>query len=162
MHDSFLRILKQSFNFCMRLRIDNGFRSRGGWTRVIYRHKTCDILYILSLAMASSSVFSPCSMPGVFVDYRWFSQKEDESWIILSVGQPFMYNIPNFEIMAIELRHIKVEVTNNGPEACFDAFIRCDTGLCRSYPSTLSPKSVFAVQVLGTQYHVHGAQCTYV
>ena len=28
MHDSFLRILKQSFNFCMRLQIDSGFRSR--------------------------------------------------------------------------------------------------------------------------------------
>ena len=30
MHDSFLRILKQSFNFCMRLRIDSGFRSMQG------------------------------------------------------------------------------------------------------------------------------------
>ncbi len=28
MQDSFLRILKQRFNFCMRLRVDRGFRSR--------------------------------------------------------------------------------------------------------------------------------------
>ncbi len=103
--------------------------------------------------MASSS-FSPCSMPGVLLDSQWFSQREEELWTILSIGKPFMYNIPNFEIMAIELRQIKVEVevANNGLESememeCFDAFVRCDAGLCRSYPSTLNPKTTFAVQV---------------
>ncbi len=63
-----------------------------------------------------------------------------------------MYNIPNFVIIQSWDILIKMEVANNGPENN-DAFIRCDVGLCRSYLSTLSPKTTFAQGVVWWSDH---------
>ncbi len=98
--------------------------------RLDARHKTCDLNYILfSISMAtacSGKQWHLFSVPAQCQVYLWlFSQMEEESWTILSIGKPFMYNIPNFVIMSIELGHIKVEVANNGLENN-DAFIHCD------------------------------------
>ena len=57
--------------------------------------------------------------------------------IILSIGEPFKYIIPNFEVLAVNMRQVKLERESEvtGLDEQFDAFIWDDKWLHRSYPA---------------------------
>ena len=62
----------------------------------------------------------------------------------------FLYVLPGFDILGIELRHIKVKgfgKTGN-EEDIFDMFIKNDISLLRSYPAALIIKDLAVVIVL--------------
>ena len=54
---------------------------------------------------------------------------------VLPVGMPFRYVIPSFDVIAIEMRQMKIKgYTTDGEERNYDIFIRNDPSLCRLYP----------------------------
>ena len=96
----------------------------------------------------SNPLYRPCSLSCVYLTSSEGREGYYDEWCILSVGAPFMYTIPNFEALAVELRQIKVERTVEGGEAeRYDAFIRSDSGLCRNYPATVFASDTFLIDV---------------
>ena len=58
-----------------------------------------------------------------------------------------MYTIPNFEVLAVELRQIRVERAMEGGETeKYDAFIRSDSELCHNYPATVYARDTFVIE----------------
>ena len=50
---------------------------------------------------------------------------------VLSLTSPFFYVIPNFDVLQVELRHMRVKgYDSNGEEQVYDLFIRNDPSLC--------------------------------
>ena len=59
---------------------------------------------------------------------------EDDKFIcVLSVGAKFLYIIPGFDVLGVELRHIQGSKIGN-PESVFDMFIKM---ICRRVDCTL-------------------------
>jgi len=56
------------------------------------------------------------------------------SWLLLEINYKFLFVIPGFDILAVELRHIKVSLVAEKKESpeVFDFFIKNDRSLCRS------------------------------
>ena len=80
-----------------------------------------------------------------------FSDEDDEAWV-MSIGDPFMYVIPSFDVLAVELRQIQIKgyEREDGKETHLDLFIRNDTSICKTYHSLIRIKDVTVVQV----YHI--------
>ncbi len=89
-----------------------------------------------SSPLGESTQPSLCSFPCIYItppEGRDGSFLE-EQWCILSVGPPFMYTIPQFEILSMELRKIEVERNVDGGEMeGFHAFVCNDPELCDNY-----------------------------
>ena len=68
---------------------------------------------------------------------------------VLSAGIKFLYVLPGFDVLGIELRHIKVKGfgKTGKEEDTFDMFIKNDTSLLRSYPAALMIKDLTVVPV---------------
>ena len=88
--------------------------------------------------------------------YSTFAQEliPDESIGILSAGEKFLYVLPGFDILGIELRHIKVKGFGliGAEEENFDLFIKNDASLCRSYPAAIVVKDITVVKVSNRQH----------
>ena len=80
--------------------------------------------------------------------YRWPLPGE-EKVAVLSAGVPFEYAIPYFDILAIKLQQIKVERQLKDQVATerFDAFIRNDTTLNCTFPTSFFITDSFFIQV---------------
>jgi len=85
------------------------------------------------MALTAAAYFAPKSSRP---QYDPSSDDEpDDCVCVLSVGMPFRYVIPSFDIIAIEMRQMKIEgYTTDGEERNYDIFIRNDPSLCRLYP----------------------------
>ena len=73
----------------------------------------------------------------------------DDIFNVVSVGPPFQYVIPSFDVLAVELRQMRIvgrhQVT--GVEKQYDLFVRNEASLCRSYPARMTVKDVLLIQV---------------
>ena len=117
--------------------------------------------------MADSDALDPCAPwdpngMGVYLtapSFRYSNIAKEltegqEVTCILSAGMKFLYVLPGFDVLGIELRHIKVKgfgKTGN-EEDTFDMFIKNDISLLRSYPAALIIKDLAVVMVLKIQY----------
>ncbi len=67
---------------------------------------------------------------------------------IITIGRPFRYMIPHFEVLQVELRHIVIEgETEDGDPVRHDCFIRNDASLCRAYPSSMAVRDAIVIPV---------------
>ena len=84
----------------------------------------------------------PCLVPANYSACVSFNPRETHSAsdendcvCVLSIGTPFLYIIPSFPVLQVELRHARVKGYNTvGEELHKDIFIRNDPSLCRAYP----------------------------
>ena len=81
--------------------------------------------------------------------------EDDEFICVLSVGAKFLYVIPGFDVLGVELRHIQVKGFSKigNPESVFDMFIKNDMSLCRLYPAHMVLRDVTIIKV-GTSWSV--------
>ena len=74
--------------------------------------------------------------------------KDNDEVCILTLGEPFRYTIPSFDVIAIELRQLRMEGYNtDAEELTFDAFIRNDPSLNHSYPAWMTITDGTAIDV---------------
>jgi len=61
----------------------------------------------------------------------------------------FLYVIREFEILGVELRHVKVKGFGKigAEEDVFDLFIKNDVSLCSSYPASLIITDIIVLKV---------------
>ena len=72
----------------------------------------------------------------------------DDCVCVLSVGMPFRYVIPSFDVIAIEMRQLRMKgYTPGGEERNYDIFIRIDPSLCRQYPVWMVIKDGTVIEV---------------
>jgi len=78
-----------------------------------------------------------------------FGDKDDKFWVI-SIEDPFLYVIPSFDVLAVELRQIQIKGYDrtDGKVRRYDLFIRNNTSLCQMYPSLMTTKDVTVIEVL--------------
>ena len=52
--------------------------------------------------------------------------EEDNTVTVTSVGESFIYVLPSFDVLGVELRHVAVKgyARRTGEEQCYDLFIR--------------------------------------
>ena len=85
---------------------------------------SCDSVYLASKS-------------GRYTDTSIKLTEDDEFICVLYVGAKFLYVIPSFDVLGVELRHIQVKGFSKigNPEDVFDMFIKNDISLSRIYPS---------------------------
>ena len=67
---------------------------------------------------------------------------------VLSAGTNFLYVLSGFDVLAIELRHLKVKgFPKDNTENVYNVFIITDTSLCRSYPTGMIIKDLNIIKV---------------
>ena len=59
---------------------------------------------------------------------------------VVSLGPPFSYVIPSFDVLAVELRQMVIVGQEEGVEAHYDLFVRNNVSLRRSYPARMTVK----------------------
>ena len=73
----------------------------------------------------------------------------DKRICVLSAGIKFLYVLPGFDVLAIELRHLKVK---GFPKGCmkdiYDVFIKNDATLFQSYPAVMIMQDLTGVILL--------------
>ena len=77
------------------------------------------------------------------------SSEEDDTITVTSIGESFIYVIPSFDVLGVELRHVAVKgyMRKTYEEKCYDLFIREDSSLIREYPSAMTIKDVTIIKV---------------
>ena len=103
--------------------------------------------------MASASPLSSVSFAPV-TSRPWYdpslgveSEPEDRVCVV-SVGPPFQYVIPSFDVLQVEMRQLRVKgYTNEGEEKQYDFFIRSNPALCRPLPAWIIIKDCTFVKV---------------
>jgi len=80
-----------------------------------------------------------------------FDDEDDEVWVN-SIGDPFMYVIPSFDVHTVELRLILISGYSriDGEEKHLALFIRNHDSLCRAYPSLMTIKDYTIIEVSTT------------
>lgn len=72
----------------------------------------------------------------------------DDTVCVLSAGIKFLYVLPGFDVLAIELRHLKMKgFLNANTEDVYDVFIKNDASLCRSYPTIMIIRDLTVIKV---------------
>lgn len=90
--------------------------------------------FVMSDAVAAASVYSAPPRTRQWFDSSSGNEPDDEV-CLLTLGDPFRYTIPTFDVLAVELRQVCIRGYADGEERVYDAFIRNDSSLCRSYPT---------------------------
>jgi len=75
--------------------------------------------------------------------------ENDHCVSVLSVGEKFVFVLPGFDVLSVELRHIWIKGTAKigRPEETYDLFVRNDFDLSRRYPCEMILKEVTIVKV---------------
>ena len=75
---------------------------------------------------------------------------------VLSAGIKFLYVLPGFDVLGVELRHIKTKGWGKmgTEEQTYDIFIRNDVSLCRTYPTVMIVKDLTVVKVSNFLYNI--------
>jgi hypothetical protein len=72
----------------------------------------------------------------------------NDCFCVVSLGAPFKYVIPSFDVLEVEIRHMRVKGYNkDGEEESYDFFIRNDPSLCRVYPVWMEVTDMTLIQV---------------
>ena len=92
-----------------------------------------------------STYFAPKSLRP---RYDPSDDEPDDCVCVLSVGPPFRYVIPSFDIIAIDMRQIRIKgYPAEGEERNYDIFIRNDPSLCRPYPVWMVIRDGIVIEV---------------
>ena len=76
------------------------------------------------------------------------ADQPDDHVLVLSVGPPFSYIIPSFDVLKVEMRQMKVKFAGKGgDDETYDIFIRDDPSLCLEYPVEMVVKDSTVIQV---------------
>lgn len=91
------------------------------------------------------SVSDPSSRPSYGAD----DNEIDDMFWVLHVGPSFKYVIPSFDVLTVELRHIRVGGDSNGAGQVYDIFIRGnDLSLMNKvYPALMTAKDYMNIAV---------------
>ena len=96
------------------------------------------------MALTAAYFASKSSRP----HYDPSTDEPDDCVCVLSVGMPFRYVIPSFDVIAIEMRQLRMKgYTPEGEERNYDIFIRNDPSLCRQYPVWMVIKDGTVIEV---------------
>ena len=84
----------------------------------------------------------------------WYDPATDEEpndcVCALSLGPPFRYVISGFDVLAVEMRQIRIKgYTTAGEERTYDIFVRNDPSVNRCYPVWMEIKDATIVEVGG-------------
>ena len=114
----------------------------------------CALECVYSMAVSTPSVplGIACVLPAPKPTHPWYdpaiADQPDDEVLVLSVGPPFRYTIPNFDVLAVELRQIKVKgYTSEGEEKHYDMFIRNLPSFRRLYPVWMAIRDAAVVEV---------------
>ena len=77
------------------------------------------------------------------------SDEPDDMFWVLNMGAPFKYVIPSFDVLAVELRQMRVGGDRNGVGQVYDVFIRGnDVSLTsKNYPALMLVKDYINIEV---------------
>ena len=64
-----------------------------------------------------------------------------------SVGPPFQYVIPSFDVLSMELRQMRIIGVLDEVEKSYDLFVRNELSLCRGYPGRMTVKDYCIIEV---------------
>ena len=95
--------------------------------------------FLSSVSIAPLST-RPFYVPGMEND-------PEDMFDVISVGPPFQYVVPSFEVLAVEIRQIKITGQQLGVIKNYDLFIRNDSSICRAYPARMAVKDVVVIEV---------------
>ena len=88
------------------------------------------------MALSSVSVAPVTSRPS------YVPGAGDDVIDVLSLGPPFPYIIPSFDVLRVELRQMKVAVVMGGVDTNYDLFIRNQPSLSPTYPARMTVKGI--------------------
>ena len=75
---------------------------------------------------------------------------------VLSAGEKFLYVLPDFDVLMIELRHLRVKgFPKANPEDVYDIFIKNDASLCRFLPAGIIIKDLAILKVVTLLYVIY-------
>ena len=99
------------------------------------------------MVLTAAAYFAPKSSRS---QYDLSSDDEpDDCVCVLSVGMPFCYVIPSFDVIAIKLQQMKIEgYTTDGEERNYDIFIRNNPSLCQLYPVWMVIRDGTVIEVI--------------
>ena len=101
-----------------------------------------------NLYLDTACVFPAPRSTHVCYDPAIDADKPDDEVLVFSVGPPFWYNIPSFDLLAVELRQMKVKgYTSEGEEKHYDMFIRNLPSFTRVYPVWMAIRDATIVDV---------------
>ena len=83
----------------------------------------------MTASISSVPLGVACVFHAPRTDRPWYDPvieaQPDDEVLVLAVGLQFRYTIPSFDVLAVELRQIKVKgYTSEGEEKHYDIFIR--------------------------------------
>ena len=68
--------------------------------------------------------------------------------LVVCVGPPFLYTIPSFDVLAVEMRQIKVKTySSEDEEKHYDMFIRNLPSFTRLFPAWMAVRAATVVNV---------------
>lgn len=75
--------------------------------------------------------------------------KNDHCISVVAVGSKFLYVLPGFDVLAVEMRHIQTKGsgTIGKEEDTYDLFIKNDASLSRTYPCEMLIKDLTIIKV---------------
>ena len=82
----------------------------------------------------------------------WYHQgaedEQEDCVCVLSIGPPFKYVIPSFDVLQIQLRQLKIMgYDSKGDDKYYDFFIRHSPSLSHEYPAWMIIKDATIVKV---------------
>ena len=88
-----------------------------------------------NISLDTACVFPAPRLSRVCYDPTIDGNNHDDEVLVLSVGQPFRYNIPSFDLLVVEPRKMKVKgSTSEGEEKHYDIYIRNLRSFTHVYP----------------------------
>ena len=80
---------------------------------------------------------------------RGMEDDPEDIFDVVNVGPVFKYVIPSFNVLALDLRRMKIVGKHriSGDEKRYDLFIRNDSSLLRSYPARMTVKDLVVIGV---------------
>ena len=75
--------------------------------------------------------------------------EDDQIACFLSARAKFLYVLPGFDVLVVELHHLKVKGFGKigSEEEVYDLFAKNDASLCRTYPAAMIVKDLTIVKV---------------
>ena len=75
--------------------------------------------------------------------------KNDHCLSVVAVGSKFLYVLPGFDVLAVEMRHIQTKGSGRigKEEDTYDLFIKNDASLSRTYPCEMLIKDLSIIKV---------------
>ena len=140
---------------------------QGGLDKVVCAESasscTCPFWHSLDSCSAIMAGHLGCIMLTANPSRLHYDKAMNDYIYVMSVGPKFEFVIPSLDVIAVDLRSMKVQgYTVEGELRCCDYFVRDDPSLDRIYPATMEVTNGTVVEVYKTGIKtVLGADCGY-